>query len=305
MPRNASAWSRSAIPGNVASTTPLAVPTKLSSNLRRPVSSSTGPYCTTPLGSAVKLLIRTAPRTPCAPATTPTQTRFGLGEEAGSGADSRPSAACTADFFPCGRGGRVGLGRAAGIGRTLRLGAAGGGAGGFGGLLGALLRLRLRRGFLRPLVMRRLLDQPGIAEEAGHPLARLGADAQPMLDALFLQGHALGMAALQHRIVGAELLDEAAVARAARIGDDDRIERPLLGPAAGEPDFQRHRSVTSQENHKGRKPYGLSSRRKPGTHRSAVGKWIPAFAGTTQRVTAGSPAASAPRGRAASAPSDP
>jgi hypothetical protein len=36
----------------------------------------------------------------------------------------------------------------------------------------------------------------------------------------------------------AEALYEAAVARAARIGHDDLVERALLGSAAGHPDFQ-------------------------------------------------------------------
>jgi hypothetical protein len=59
-----------------------------------------------------------------------------------------------------------------------------------------------------------------------------------VLDPLFLQGDPVGMAAIEHRVVGAELLDEPPVARTARVGDDDRVEWPLLGAAAGEPDFQ-------------------------------------------------------------------
>ena len=54
-----------------------------------------------------------------------------------------------------------------------------------------------------------------------------------MRDALLVEREALGMFARQKGIVGAELLDEAAIARAARIGHDDVEERPLLGAVTG------------------------------------------------------------------------
>src|SRR5205814_6047789 len=117
-------------------------------------------------------------------------------------------------------------------------GAAGGSAGGLFGLLGAGLRLGLWRRFERRFADCRLLDEPGIAEETRHPVAGLRSDPEPMLDPLFLQGHAIGVAAIEHRVVGAELLDKPPVARAARVGNDDRVERPLLGAATGEPNFQ-------------------------------------------------------------------
>src|SRR5215831_1989291 len=105
--------------------------------------------------------------------------------------------------------------------RPDRSGAAGCGAGfRLSGLLGAGLRLRLGGRFLRRLAVLRFCGDAGIAEETRDPVARQGADAEPMLDAVFLQGHALGMAAVEHRVVGAELFDEAAVARAARVGDN-------------------------------------------------------------------------------------
>ena len=44
----------------------------------------------------------------------------------------------------------------------------------------------------------------------------------------------------QQRIEVADPLDEAAVARRAGVGDDDVVERPLLGAGAGEADFQGH-----------------------------------------------------------------
>jgi hypothetical protein len=49
-----------------------------------------------------------------------------------------------------------------------------------------------------------------------------------MRNAIGVELHALGRILRQQRIVGAELLDEAAVARVAAVGDDDPIIRPLL-----------------------------------------------------------------------------
>src|SRR5580704_4559007 len=106
---------------------------------------------------------------------------------------------------------------------------------GFLGLLGAILRLGLRGRFERGFADRWLVGEPGIAEKARDTLGRLRPDPEPMLDPLFLQGDPVGVAASQNRVGGAKLLDKAPVARAARIGDDDRIERPLLSAAAGKP----------------------------------------------------------------------
>ena len=84
-----------------------------------------------------------------------------------------------------------------------------------------------------------LADAGGI-EEAQDAVRRLGADRQPMRDALGVELHALGQILGQQRIVGAELLDEAAVARGAAVGDDDAVIRPLLGAAAGEANCKCH-----------------------------------------------------------------
>jgi len=46
---------------------------------------------------------------------------------------------------------------------------------------------------------------------------------------------------LANRIVDTELLDEAAIARAAPIGGHDAIERNLFAACAGESDFNGHR----------------------------------------------------------------
>jgi hypothetical protein len=55
-------------------------------------------------------------------------------------------------------------------------------------------------------------------------------------DALLVERQALCVVARQQRVVGAQLLDEAAVARAARVGDDDVEERTLLGAVTGHAD---------------------------------------------------------------------
>src|SRR5712691_11906069 len=111
-------------------------------------------------------------------------------------------------------------------------GSAAGRRSGFLGFLGARLCFRLRRRFNRGFADRRLIYEARIAEKTRHPIGRLRPDAEPMPDPLLLERHTVGMTAFQHRVVGAELFDKASVARTARVGDDDRIERPLLGAAA-------------------------------------------------------------------------
>ena len=83
-------------------------------------------------------------------------------------------------------------------------------------------------------------ERRALTEDAPAPLGptRLLL-SKPVLAAV--EGHAVAGVALQHRVVGAELLDKPPVARAARVGDHNRVKRPLLGAAAGKPDFQRHR----------------------------------------------------------------
>src|SRR5579859_1525016 len=159
-------------------------------------------------GSAVKLLMRTAPRMPWAPVITPIQRSFGLADM-GSGLEPQSS----------------------GVRRGVGLGS---------GLLGALLGLRLRRRLGQRLGAGLLGDQVGVGQEALDTVRRRGADRQPMLQTLGLQHQALRMILLDHRVVGADPLDETAVARAARVGDDDAVERPLLGAAARQPDLEAH-----------------------------------------------------------------
>src|SRR3546814_4260586 len=73
-----------------------------------------------------------------------------------------------------------------------------------------------RDGLVRVVARGAFLDARGV-EEAGDAVARLGADAQPMLRAVGVELHALGIVLGEQRVVAADALDEAAVARAARI----------------------------------------------------------------------------------------
>src|SRR6185436_17561364 len=81
-------------------------------------------------------------------------------------------------------------------------------------------------------------------QETGDAVGRLGALGDPGLDRFQLQGHARGRAVLgQQRVVGADLLDEAAVAGRVAVGDDDRVVGALLGAATGEANSQHVGSV--------------------------------------------------------------
>src|SRR5439155_17894147 len=86
-----------------------------------------------------------------------------------------------------------------------------------GGRLQALLCLGTRLALLGLLAALARLHHLGRRQELGDTVARLGTDLEPVRDALLVERDALGVLARQQRIVGAELLDEAAVARAARI----------------------------------------------------------------------------------------
>jgi hypothetical protein len=79
----------------------------------------------------------------------------------------------------------------------------------FGALLGLLAGLAL----LRVIAGGTLLDAGGV-EEAGDAIGRLRTDRQPMLGAIGVEHDALGVVLGEQRVVGADLLDEGAIARA-------------------------------------------------------------------------------------------
>ena len=90
------------------------------------------------------------------------------------------------------------------------------------------------------VVARGALADAGGIEEAGDAVRRLGADRQPVRDALVEQLDALRAVLGEERIIGADLLDEAAVARGAAVGDDDAVIRTLLGAATGQTNCNCH-----------------------------------------------------------------
>src|SRR5690606_30043945 len=76
----------------------------------------------------------------------------------------------------------------------------------------------------------------GFAVQRADLVGQLGAVLDPVLHAGGVDHHAL-LGALRHRVVVTHALDVAAVAGAARIGDDDVVEGALLRAAAGEADL--------------------------------------------------------------------
>ena len=76
--------------------------------------------------------------------------------------------------------------------------------------------------------------------EAAESVRRLRANAQPVAGAVFVELHALARILGEQRIVGADLLEILAVARAAAVGDDDAVIGTLLGTAARKPDGSGH-----------------------------------------------------------------
>src|ERR1700722_255908 len=65
-----------------------------------------------------------------------------------------------------------------------------------------------------------------------------------MLNALTLQPDAIVVFRWQHRIVAAQFLDEAPVARAAAVRNHDVVIGTLLRPGTGKSDLQTHRSLS-------------------------------------------------------------
>src|SRR5215218_6438430 len=101
--------------------------------------------------------------------------------------------------------------------------------GGFGGGLALLARHGLFR-----VVARGALHDTGGIEETGDAVGRLRAFREPGLDLVHVELQPGFIILRQQRIEMAETLDEAAVTGKARIGDDDVVDRTLLGACARE-----------------------------------------------------------------------
>ena len=109
--------------------------------------------------------------------------------------------------------------------------------GGLGGRRGPFLRLLLRLGLLR-IVVDACFTRPASARNRCTRSDAVAPLAIQALAASEVELEAVGMILRQQRIVEADLLDEAAVARIAAVGDDDVVVRAFLGAAAGETNFK-------------------------------------------------------------------
>jgi hypothetical protein len=127
------------------------------------------------------------------------------------------------------------LASAALAGGGRRLGCCCGSRGGCRSGFGVDLTLLARHGLFR-VVARGALDDAGGVQEAGHAVRRLCALGEPGLDLVHVELEARLVVLRQQRIEMTETLDEAAVTGKARVGDDDVIDRTLLGACASEAD---------------------------------------------------------------------
>src|SRR4030088_3323891 len=100
-----------------------------------------------------------------------------------------------------------------------------------GGGFGVGLALLARQGLFR-IVARGALGDTGGIEETRHTVGRLRALGEPALDLVHIELQPRFVVLRQQRIEMTEPLDETAVARKPRVGDDDMIDRTLLGARA-------------------------------------------------------------------------
>ena len=83
------------------------------------------------------------------------------------------------------------------------------------------------------LIDHRLLSHTGVSQEAGDTVGWQSANAHPVLDAFILEHQPFGMVLGDHRVVGANLFDKAAIAGAAGIGDNEVIEGAFFSATPG------------------------------------------------------------------------
>src|SRR6267142_7085197 len=104
-----------------------------------------------------------------------------------------------------------------------------------GGGFGLRFTLLARHGLFR-IVARGAFCHAGGVEETRHPVRRLCALGEPGLDLVHVELQPRLVVLWQQRIEMPEPFDEAAIARKTRVGDDDVINRTLLGACASEAD---------------------------------------------------------------------
>src|SRR6202011_2775402 len=94
----------------------------------------------------------------------------------------------------------------------------------------------LARHRLFRIVARGAFCQAGGIEETRYAVRRLRALGEPGLDLVHIELQPRLVVLRQQRIEMAETFDEAAVARKARVGNDDVVDRALLGACASKAD---------------------------------------------------------------------
>src|SRR5439155_21221002 len=108
-----------------------------------------------------------------------------------------------------------------------------------GGGFGLGFTLLARHGLFR-IVARGTFCHAGGVEEARHPVRGLRTLGEPGLDLIHIELQPRLIVLRQQRVEMSEPFDEAAVARKTRVGDDDMIDRTLLGACARKADNDLH-----------------------------------------------------------------
>ena len=78
------------------------------------------------------------------------------------------------------------------------------------------------------LTLGRQFHQVCSSEELGHAIGWLRADADPMLGALLVELHPVGIVLGEHRVVVTDPLDETPVTGPCLVGDNDTVEGTLF-----------------------------------------------------------------------------
>ena len=95
------------------------------------------------------------------------------------------------------------------------------------------------------IVARRPLTNAGSIEEAQHAVGGLRANAQPVVDPVAVELHALGRILRQQRVIGPDLLDKAAITRVAAVRHNNPVIGPLLGAGTGQTNCNCHYNFLS------------------------------------------------------------
>jgi hypothetical protein len=86
-----------------------------------------------------------------------------------------------------------------------------------------------------------LLQETGLAEERAHGVRGLGTDVEPMIDAIGIE---IDRSLSRPGLILSDDLDELAIARALRIGDDDAEHRGLFPADATEANLYSHWTIS-------------------------------------------------------------